>query len=346
MVACTLNGGRRRHPTFTTVMHERELVERLTRGLPRQKRSLIQGVGDDCAVIRQPGCDWLITTDSFLEGIHFKKGWLSWEDVGQKAFSAALSDIAAMGGRPLYTWVYIHFPKKMEVAVPMEIYSGLRRQTRRHEVIIAGGNTGASPAKINLHLTILGSVPKGMAILRSGAKPGDEVFVSGQIGSASLGLAALKEGKRGPFWKPFLRAYRSPTPRIALGVWLAKSGLVTSMIDISDGLGLDLASLAKASRVGLKLELEKIPRHPSWAEGAKRLGLSPRNPLLAGGEDYELAFTVRKGARLPQKIHLTAGLGAPPVPIGIVMEKSYGIRWLGPNGRFVKLGHLGYDPFR
>jgi thiamine-monophosphate kinase len=322
---------------------ERHLIERAAQKLrARSGAGLRVGIGDDAAVMHpRDRTEWVLTTDAFLENVHFLLRAHSAEDVGYKALARATSDLAAMGARPLYFLLSLALPLSCTAKWFDRFLEGMSRAARSFGLVLAGGDTTKSPlAAINL--TVIGEVTPGRAVLRSGARPGNLVCVSGTLGEAELGLRLLQRGlQKRKKWKRLLRKHLHPEPRLALGEWLAKSGRATAMIDTSDGLSTDLAHICEASGVGAKVWAARIPK-VSVPSDLRKLGLDPLRLALDGGEDYELLFTVprRLGQHLPRAVH--------GVPIRIIGEitREGPIQLIDDAGRTKDLPAQGWDPFR
>jgi thiamine-monophosphate kinase len=258
-------------------MTELEIIERLQRRVPVSKGQLVLGIGDDCAIFRPRGSseDLLFTTDLLIEGVHFRPGTAA-EAVGYRALTRGLSDIAAMGGKPKFCLVSLAMPGTWLRHLDA-FYRGLLGLARRHDVLLAGGDMAHSP-KLTVDIIVCGAVPRGRALRRDGAKPGDTIYVSGPLGRAAAG------------------GYRAkPVPRLAEGRRLR--GRATACMDLSDGLSIDLLRLCEAS--GVSAELYKVP----IARGATI------DQALHGGEDYELLYTGPSG--LPGISIGTVGGGMP-----------------------------------
>lgn len=257
-------------------MKEFELIEKLARSLPTNK-SVVTGCGDDCAVIDLglPNKLLLFKTDAIVEGIHFKIDAPP-EKIGHKALARCLSDIAAMGGTPTTALITIALPKMYDPAFIEGIYSGINALARKHDVAISGGETTTNPERILLSVALLGTVPRGKAVLRSGAEPGDAIFVTGELGGSIASRHLDFE------------------PRLTEGRWLADHFHLHAMIDLSDGLAGDLRHILKASRVGAELLTSSIPisRVAKLASKAESPAKPPLLAALTDGEDFELLFTV------------------------------------------------------
>ena len=333
---------------------ESRLIERVVRKLPSQIAGGLRiGIGDDAAVLRhRAGADWVLTTDAFLENVHFLLRVHPPEAVGYKALARATSDLAAMGARPRFFLLSLALPPSCTGKWFNRFLDGMARAARSFGLVLAGGDTTRNPlAAINL--TVIGEVVPGQAVLRSGARPGDSICVSGTLGEAELGLRLLQRGGHkfpaGSKWSPhprknlksLLQKHLYPEPRLALGEWLAKNGTATAMIDTSDGFSTDLAHLCEASGVGARVWAARIPK-VTMPNDLRKLNLDLLRLALDGGEDYELLFTVprRLARRLPRAVR--------GVPVTIIGEITRGRRVLliDDAGREKTLRPQGWDPFR
>lgn len=317
---------------------ERAMIQRLVQALPARV-DVVVGPGDDCAVVRAAGdarCDYLLKSDPVIEGVHFTRATPG-AAVGHKALARVLSDIAAMGGEPLWALVNIVAPPAMSVARVMGIYAGLRKLARHWRVAIVGGDV-ARGSRLEAHVFGVGRVPRGQAVLRSGARAGDWLFVTGALGGS-------RRGKHLAF-----------QPRLAEGRWLRRRA--SAMIDLSDGLATDLRHLIRQSRVGAELFLTSIPLAPAIGRSAARrtasrcagqVCLVPREALrhaFCDGEDYELLFTAppAKAAKLIRawpKI-----FGTPCAPIGRITDRRDVVECVDARGRKIRLQAAGYEHFK
>jgi thiamine-monophosphate kinase len=305
-------------------------------------RSLLLEMGDDAALFRpKVGFETILTCDWFLEGTHFLRAKHPPDSVGWKCLVRALSDVAAMGGVPRCFLLSLALPESHAGRWLDALLGGLRRASRKFACTLAGGDT-TRRREILINVTIVGEVRNARAILRSGARAGDRIYVTGHVGEAELGLRILRRSKRQvrPS-NPFLKKHLYPEPRLALGQWLAEKGLATAMMDLSDGLSSDLPRLCAASGVGARVEIAKLP--VVQVPGADRKpGVDPLQLALHGGDDYELLFTVspEKSRVLPRTF---GGVGL--TPIGRITEKQELIV-LEENSRERHLVAGGWDPFR
>ena len=326
---------------------EDELIRKIAADGPSAAigRQLTLGIGDDAALFTaKRGHQTVLTCDWFLEGTHFLRDKHPADAVGWKCLARALSDIAAMGGQPRCFLLSLALPKKLTGRWLTEFLTGLKRAAARFSCPLVGGDT-TPREQVLINVTAVGEVRSGRAILRSGAREGDLIYVSGFLGEAALGLHLLRKSKaRHLRANRLLKKHLYPEPRLALGKWLADKGIATAMIDISDGLSTDLYRLCSASGVGALLDSDgfPVPRVPTSLR--RRLG-DPLNAALHGGDDYELLFTVRRG-KLPTLPWRWSGI--PIHPIGHITS--------GPNVVFhvpfpnesksLILRPGGWDPFR
>lgn len=269
---------------------ERQLIARLrslSRAASGAHRTIVTGIGDDCAVLQPPpGEELLVTTDFSLEGVHFRREWHPPESVGHRCLTRGLSDIASMGGTPLACFLSLAMPKELPQAWVDRFMKGLLRLAGQHKVALAGGDTAQSPAGVLADIMVIGSVPKGKAVLRSGAKPGDKIYVTGILGAGGATVRRLYAGEKvRPVSVPH---YFLSQPRINLGLQLRH--IASSMIDISDGLSTDLSHICEESAVGAVLYSTQVP----IADNATL------DDALYGGDDYELLFTSPK--HVPREI--------------------------------------------
>lgn len=321
---------------------EDQLIERVSRKFPSIKNGLRIGIGDDAAVIR-PGArtELVITTDAFLENVHFLRRAHSPQVVGYKALARATSDLAAMGARSLHFLLTLALPGGCTGKWLDDFLDGMSLAARRFHLTLVGGDTTKYPT-VMISLMVIGEIDPGRAILRSGARPGDLICVSGKLGEAELGLRLVQTGLYGKKqWKKFLNKHFYPEPRLALGQRLVELKCATAMIDTSDGLSTDLGHICSSSKVGARVWAEKIPVVSVPAE-LKRLNLDPLRLALHGGEDYELLFTVPK--RLASL--LTPRLAGVPVTVIGEIRRGKGIILVGRDGVEGPLRPGGWDPFR
>jgi thiamine-monophosphate kinase len=286
---------------------EKDLIKRI-RKKAKGATAVVAGIGDDTAILRSPpGQDLLITTDFSLEKLHFRREWHSPDVVGHRCMARGISDIAAMGGKPLAAFLSLALPADVSQRWVDGFVGGLLALGKQFGVSLAGGDTAESPHGILADIVALGRVPKGTAIRRSGARPGDLIYVTGVLGGAATALQLLFSGRK---LKPedYPRHFR-PLPRIKVGEYLRARKIASAMIDTSDGLSTDLAHLCEESGVGAEVLAEDIPLARVGVSGEPvKLELA-----LHGGEDYELLFTARPDKAVPRRIS-----GVPVTLIGSI----------------------------
>jgi thiamine-monophosphate kinase len=328
---------------------EKKLIQQIRR-LAKVGQSVITGIGDDCAVLRvPPGHDVLVTTDFTIENVHFRREWHPPELVGRRCLTRGLSDIAAMGGEPRAAFLSLAVDSDVPQRWVDRFLKGLLDLAGEFKVSLAGGDTAQSPAGIQADIVVLGSVPKGKAVLRSGAKPDEQIYVTGELGASAAALAQLAESKpesksksnsvsAGHF--PHVSQLSHPQPRVALGQSLRRRGLASAMIDLSDGLSTDLEHICQESHVGAVIEAEAIPRAMALAlaktgPGKERVAL---DLALHGGDDYELLFT--SAAPVPSHI-----AGVRVTRIGRTL-RSLGMRLIDADGKQRPLHAQGWEHFK
>ena len=321
-------------PEKALISQIRRTVSRSTSGRS-SRRAITIGIGDDSAVLRvRAGCDTLITTDLTLEGVHFRRDWHPADSVGHRCVARGLSDIAAMGGEPVAVFLSLALPREVPQSWVERFARSLIRVAQEYGATLAGGDIAESLAGIVADIVVIGTVPAGKAILRSGARPGDRIFISGQLGGSTAAVLKMSAGGR---LNPLdYRRHFYPDPRIELGRILRDKGLATAMIDTSDGLSTDLAHICEESGVGAQLDASLIPR--------ARAGRPAREVDLAlalhGGEDYELLFTAPPAKRVPRQIR-----GVTLTQIGeIIRGRRVSLR--NSEGSAHKLEPRGWEHFR
>src|SRR5574341_664492 len=341
-----------------SVIGEFGLVERIRRFLPRPSDALL-GIGDDCAALRpREGRDLLLTTDLLVEGVDFTMQTITPFRLGRKTMGVNLSDIAAMGGLPRAALVTLALPAEMQIEFVDQLYGGLQEEAARFEVELIGGDLSASPTLV-IGVTLVGDVEPGRAVTRSGAKPGERIWVTGRLGASSAGLMALKAGFRlrdddqveassdvstelRDAIRRALDRHLCPVPRVREGRALAEAGFASAMIDLSDGLASDLAHLCRESGVSARIKEDRIPIDPAASAIARHFEEDPMALALQGGEDFELLFT---SSSEPTEI-LSIFSGGPGVTdVGEVVKPGQGCVLVRGGGGGTPLTG-GYNHFR
>lgn len=272
---------------------ERAIIAQIA-GQQRSSLNLVKGIGDDCAVVAGAGGTVsLWTMDTLIESVHFDLAWHPPEQLGRKTVSVNVSDIAAMGGTPRFALFSLGLPGSADKSLVDSLLAGMFDVMAGYDITLAGGDTVFSPERIVLTLTLCGEMAADQVCYRAGAMAGDDVWVSGFLGEAAGGLALCRRGMHGEGrFSSLVRAHCDPTPQLDLGRLLAASGLIHAMLDLSDGLATDLAHICTASGVGAEIVADQVPFSPVLLEAASELRMEPLDLALAGGEDYQLLFTV------------------------------------------------------
>ena len=303
------------------------------------------GIGDDAALLRLPvGSQLVATIDALTEGVHFRRDWSRAEDVGWKSLAVNVSDLGAMGARPVGALITLAVPPDTPVRWIDRLYAGLGECATKFSCPIVGGDTVRSPSGISISVAALGAVPEGKAVRRSGARVGDLVCVTGTLGRSAAGLALLQSDLK-PTQEErtsLVGAHCRPAPPIEAGARLAEAPLATAMLDLSDGLASDIQHIAKCSGVGAVIEAERLPISDAARQLARRLGVDPVQWALHGGEDYELLFTVAP-ERFPEVPPLLAPLGVTATIVGRITRR--GVK-LVTEDETVPLRPQGFAHFR
>jgi thiamine-monophosphate kinase len=342
---------------------ESKLVERVGRAFRSdfgyaRNAALRLGIGDDAAIMSSGrDKDWVLSCDAFLEGVHFLSKTHPADSVGYKSLIRATSDLAAMGATPRYFLLTLAIPASRTGAWLDEFLNGMARAARSLKIVLAGGDT-TKGSVVSISITVVGELGRGLAVARSGARPGDIIYVSGTLGRAQLGLELLlhrkitASGLRGGrarhsdrALQRLLQPHLYPKIQLALGTWLAKRRMASAMMDISDGLSTDLGRLCAASGVGAQIFPDLVPRVAVPAKFSKLAGglkLDPLKMALHGGEDYELLFTVS-----PRNVkNLRAAPGYSQLKAIGEVTSGKSLVLIDKDGTKQRLEPRGWDPFR
>ena len=288
------------------------------------------GIGDDASVVGSHGHFQLVSSDILIEDVHFRLQDISQRELALKALAVNISDIAAMGGRAQYFYLGLGFPSRLSGKELRHFFTGLSQGCRKWHIELAGGDYSRAQ-KMSIAVTIIGQSQK--PVLRSGARPGDLIAVTGPTGESALGLKRLLAGEKR---SPYIRAHQRPQPQCAQGLLLSR--YAHAMIDVSDGLLLDLSRLLAASGTGAEIDYEKIPVSRSFQRACRRYRFSEKELVLAGGEDYQLLFAIspRQESRL-RKTKMVYYV------IGRVTARRLLVR---EDGCPLRVAFLGFDHFR
>jgi thiamine-monophosphate kinase len=320
------------------------LIARIRKWMAGSGPRLLQGIGDDAAVIEMGGKALLVTTDILIEGIHFDRTWIDPYRLGKKSLLVNLSDIAAMGGTPKYFLISLGIPKNLPFSFISFFYRGLKDGAKKFQVDLVGGDTSLSK-KIVINICLLGEGKRQNLLFRKGARVGDDLYVSGTLGDAALGLRILqKKGpKAGP--KGLVVKHLSPSPRIQLGRAISKHRLATAMIDVSDGLLIDAKHLLEESQVGARVWEDRIPLSRLYQEWIRFYSKDHYQLALGGGEDFELLFTAPTQRR--DKISaLARSLRILITRIGEILPQKEGFYMMKNGGKGYLPLRLGFEHFK
>ncbi|MGH8377666.1 MAG: thiamine-phosphate kinase [Gammaproteobacteria bacterium] len=317
-------------------MDEFELIHRYFSTGSVRRDDVTLGIGDDAAILQAPeGHELAVSVDSLVAGVHFPAG-LAADSVGHRALAVNLSDLAAMGAQPAWALLALTLPENDERWLA-NFAHGFFALAQRFGVALVGGNLACGP--LNVSVTVHGFIPAGQALSRKAARPGDHIFVTGYLGDAAAGLEELRAGVSAHDQDQCVRRFGFPEPRITAGLGLR--GIASSMIDISDGLAADLSHMLEASRVGARIDLERLPLSPSLLKQHSRE--QAQALALSGGDDYELCFSVP-----PERLALLdtrkATLGCTVTPIGEIAVAG-SLRVTRQDGSDWPLNRTGYKHF-
>ena len=329
-------------------MNESAIISLFRKAFGRPFPGLVQGIGDDCAVLRTEGQQWLVTTDALVEGVHFRLETNPPYLLGKKCLAVNLSDIAAMGGIPRFAFLNLGLPKPVPRGFLSPFIRGLKEEAEKFSVALAGGDTHQSPQGISIGLTVIGEAAGNIAY-RSGAKVGDRLYVSGYLGQSAAGFRLLAKFQKQPAllrprrFRELLKAHQEPEPQVALGHFLVRQRLVGAMIDLSDGLASDLRHICRASGVGALLDADQIPLSPALRTAADQLKIAPLQLALTGGEDYQLLFSVPKDLVKKMETRVVKQFKRPVYPIGEIISGQKIFIKFSKRVRILK--ETGFDHF-
>ena len=322
-------------------------IDRFTPDSIYRAKGLIQGIGDDAAVLEKDGRSfYLVTTDLLVEDVHFLRKKITPWQLGWKSLAVNLSDIAAMGGIAEEAFLSLGIPKDMEVGFWDEFYRGFKELAMKWNVNLSGGDTTGSRGPIVVSVTVLGEVPVDEVVYRRGAQPGDRVVVTGFLGDSAAGLDILLDDRSDNEISDsyLIKAHNEPKPHLAEGRWLAQTGAVTAMIDISDGLASDLGHILERSELGATVDLAKIPLSNPFIKYVDMKKLDKWKLSLGGGEDYVLLCTIQAGEFDRIMEDWERHFGRPLYEVGAI-ETEKGLRYRHLDGKLGDSTAMGYDHF-
>jgi thiamine-monophosphate kinase len=325
---------------------EDELVRAIRTILGGPAPGVILGPGDDAALVEPGTHTGVLTADLLVEGVHFELDWISARDLGHKAVTVNVSDVAAMGGSPRFGLVSLGLPADVELPWVVELYGGIREAAQDYGMAVVGGDVSRADRAV-VSVAVTGEVAPGRAVTRAGARPGDRIVVTGTLGRAAGGLRLARSGDRaavGSSWgRDLVAAHDRPVARVGEGQTLAGSG-ATSMIDVSDGLAMDLGRLCAESAVGAAVELAEIPVDPALERLRAATGAEPLRLALSGGEDYELLATLPSDAVAGAAASLRDRFGTRLTDVGEI-RAAPGMVAVDADGEESPLEPSGWDHF-
>jgi len=323
------------------MFNEIDALKALRKKFVSESEDILLGIGDDCAAIRTGRNKLLlISTDSMVEDVHFSISYFKPREIAKKSVAVSISDIASMGGNPRFILSTIGIPKCADQDLMDELLDGIRSSCDFYGVELIGGNITTSD-KLFLDITAIGQIDEDKVIRRSGSKPGDLIYVTGSIGDSALGLKLLNSGLEDPF---VIDRHKNPEARAKIGEKLSATGLPTSMIDISDGLLIDLERITTEQNLGAKVYIESLPLSDSYLKLVSDFEEDIYRLALTGGEDYELLFTVPSGLRDELKT-VEDSMGLRITEIGVVTEEKT-IDLIDGEGNILDYANRGFVHLR
>ncbi len=319
---------------------ELEFIKRIRRLMPGDGGIFSRSVGDDCLLTESFGKDLVLTTtDTFVDGVHFTGDYFTLKQIGSRCMAAAVSDIAAMSGIPMYSLVSLSMPKDTLFDDAVSLFTGLQKTAEQYGCPVAGGETTSTPGPITVTVTVTGRIEPGRAVSRSGAKSGDGIYVTGTVGDAMAGLMAFKHGEKK--FKKLKAKFITPEALVSLSRSLTASYHITSMIDVSDGLSADLKHICEESRSGAESYASSLPLSGEFKAFTEKYNIDAVDFALSSGEEFELLFT-SEDKDIPEHFVLD---NRNVTRIGKVSEPGRGMKLIRYN-RAEPLVPAGYEHFK
>jgi thiamine-monophosphate kinase len=332
---------------------ERDLVARIQQHLPPAPDWLLVGIGDDAAVVEpERNRVEVLSVDAVVDGVHFERAFVPADAIGHRALAVNLSDLAAMGAAPRLALLSFALPPDLPLADFDRMIAGLARLAARHRIHVVGGNLTRTPGPLMIDITVAGSVKRRQALTRAGARPGDEIYVSGTLGGAAAGLQMLKAttdpeaAATEDMAELCTGRYLYPEPRVRLGLLLSRNRVASAAIDLSDGLADGVHRITAASGVGAIIEADALPIEPAARAWFEERGQDPVHQVMTAGDDYELLFTVRP--RTGRRLAAARRTDLPLTRIGTCTEGRAAILRVRTGSTVAEheLAPTGYDHFR
>lgn len=320
---------------------EFEFIKHIRNMMPKDGGKIIRSIGDDCLVTESFENNLLLNTiDTFVEGVHFKLEYFTFSKIGHRCMAAAVSDIAAMSGNPMYSLVSLSMPPGILFDDAVDLFNGLQNTAKRYGCPIAGGETTSTAGPVTITVTVIGKAKRDRVILRSGAVNGDSVYVTGFVGDAMAGLMAFERKERK--FDRLKNKFFSPEALVTLSRALTESYYITSMIDISDGLATDIGNLCYESCCGADIYEELLPMSDDLRRITEIFGIDTTDFALSSGEDFELLFT-SNDKTLSEKFQI---MNHNITRIGTIVESLHGIRLHRKNREVETVSSKGYEHFK
>jgi len=332
------------------IFSERQLISKIRGLVGNRGQEVIRGIGDDCAVVRKdPDRFWLITTDTLVESIHFDFAWHPPHLLGRKTLSVNISDVAAMGGQPLFAQLSLAMPDLAKADWLDDYWDGFAAVLQEHGIHLIGGDTVKSKNDVVFTVTVIGEVAKDQVVYRSGAVPGDRIWVSGPLGEAAAGLELCRRyghltSSLPKKWQQAIKIHLDPEPQVKISRLLAENHMLHSMIDLSDGLATDLAHLCAESEVSAEIIGNNLPISDLLIELAASFEVSAVDLALKGGEDYQLLFTSAPEVETRLQKMVFNLTGRELYCIGRIVAGE-GVFFCNEHGRRMEISYQGYDHF-
>lgn len=318
---------------------ELEFIQQIRLFMPEAGGAIVRSVGDDCFVVRPAGDTLLaVTTDTFVDGIHFARDYSTWREIGARCMAASVSDIAAMSGLPAWSALSLAMPAGMFLDEAVELFAGLAETAAAYGSPITGGETVSTPGPLTVTVTVLGNVGPDRMVTRAGARPGDGIYLTGSLGDAMAGLLAFQTGETG--FDGLKRRFLRPEAQVAFSRRLTEHFRVNAMIDLSDGLASDLRHICEESGCGAEVWADMLPLSAEFRELMARRGKNPLEFALGAGEDYGLLFTTDDPAFEAGILFDTA-----VTRIGTITARRGNLLLVSGNGNVEPISSKGYEHF-
>jgi len=319
---------------------ELAFIERIREMAPRDGGLFVRSVGDDCLVTQSFGDDLVLsTTDTFVDGVHFSRDFFTFEQIGARCMTAAVSDIAAMSGLPVFSLLSLSMPGTLLFDDAVALFVGLKEAADLYRCPIVGGETTSTPGPVTITVTVTGRVEPGREVNRSGARPGDRIYITGTIGDSMAGLKAYQNNDSD--FEALKAKFRAPDALVDLSCELSDRYGISSMIDVSDGVATDLGHICDESGCGAEVDISLLPLSNEFSRFAKEYDLDAVDFALSSGEEFELLFTSGDD-RLPDESTL---IGRRITRIGMIAGKEHGLSIRRENGEVTKVKQRGYEHF-